>query len=288
MSFTFNGNIIADLTMRSISGTPGIAFHRLVFSCDISVYAWQSLDAVVQDLRGDVFVRPSSGLETLLGSVQPDSAYVIDTRETAYQSQLNFFIDLDRRRLEAVEELRKGGDLSFRLVVAGIADAASRHGPRRVHDSGLSLSVNQRTWIDTLKNMQYGQYLLFEIPVPHAEAAGELKRACEYFEKAREQFWIGHYDESVGDCRKALESLSASLGDKEEVKRVKDAYFAKKDQREDMSIRERLLFLREVTKHMTHPAAHGVDPQSQGAYDNRDARLVLAMTAILLAHSIPA
>ena len=168
----------------------------------------------------------------------------------------------------------------FTLIISGVVDGP--HGPHPATDqSFVPLLVNQKMWIDVLKQMEYGQFMLFEIPVPSPEASKELGQALTYLEKAREHFWRGHYDEAVANCRKTLEELTNGLGDKTELEKSKQSYL-NRELREGMSIESRFLFLREVARHITHPAAHAGQSTNGPAFDRKDATFVISATAIIL------
>lgn len=278
MTIAYNSRIVADIEMRSVSGHSGIGFYRLFFQVDINTTPWQDEVAVFREIRGQIHLRAQGTTEYLLGTAYPEKVLIVDTRPSAIRSQANFYIDLDDRQIETIEDLRKGGDLWFTLTLSGVVDGS--HRPREVTDqSVVPLHVNQKTWIDVLKQMEYGQFMLFEIPVPSPETSKELGQALTYLEKAREHFWRGHYDEAVANCRKALEELTNGLGDQAELDNAKRSY---RETREDMPIESRFLFLREAARHITHPAVHAGQSTAGAAFDRKDATFVLSATAIIL------
>lgn len=282
MTIAYNGKIVTEIETRAINGLSGIGFYRLLFQVDINPTAWKDPPAIFREIRGQIDLGvQGTTTRYLLGTAYPEKALIVDTRPTAFRSQHNFYIDLDGRQIEIVEDLRKGGDLSFWLTISGIVDGC--HGPRQVTDqSVVPLHVNQKAWIDVLKQMEYGQFMLFEIPVPSLEASKELGQALTYLEKAREQFWRGHYDEAVANCRKTLEELTNGLGDQAELEKSKKSYFENREFREGMPIESRFLFLREVTRHITHPAAHAGPSTDGAAFDRKDTTFVISATAIIL------
>lgn len=280
MTIAYNSRIVADIEMRSVSGHSGIGFYRLFFQVDINTTPWQDEVAVFREICGQVRLRTQEAKELLLGTAYPEKSLLVRTRSTAIRSQADFYIDLDAAQIEIMENLRKGGDLWFTLIISGIVDGS--HGPHEVTDpSVVPLHVNQKTWIDVLKQMEYGQFMLFEIPVPSPEASKELGQALTYLEKAREHFWRGHYDEAVANCRKTLEELTNGLGDKTELEKSKQSYL-NSELRKGMPIESRFLFLRDVTQHITHPAAHAGQSTDGAAFDRKDATFVLSATAIIL------
>lgn len=288
MSFTSNaGYTMADIKLTSISGRPGLGVCRISLGCEFTFPASISPGTRIQELRCDVYIRGSTNNEILLGAAFPESSPNLDTKKIAYQTQVFFCFDLDPRRIEAIEELRKGGDLTFRLILTGIAQppTSSSEQPSLVHEWGLSLLVNQRAWMDALTAAGHGRFLLFEIPFPPSGVRKELAEAIDHLERAKHHFDLGHYDEAVARCRRALESLTAGLCDAEEVAKTKSDYFSSREIREDMPIKSRILFLREAIKHVAHLAAHGEALGNQEHYNRHDARLMLSATAATLAYA---
>lgn len=282
MNIAYNGRFVADIEMRSVSGQLGIGFHRLFFRVDINTFAWQDEVAVFREICGQVRLRTQEAKELLLGTAYPEKSLLVRTRSTAIRSQAVFYIDLGAAQIEIIENLRRGGDLWFALIISGVVDVDGHHDPHEVTNRlHVELHVNQKTWIDVLKQMEYGQFMLFEIPVPSPEASKELGQALTYLEKAREHFWRGHYDEAVANCRKTLEELTNGLGDKTELEKSKQSYL-NRELREGMSIESRFLFLREVARHITHPAAHAGQSTNGPAFDRKDATFVISATAIIL------
>lgn len=287
MSMTlYSGYIFADLRLAAVWGRPGLGFYRVGFSCEFSFAGSKQPGARIQELFGTAWVRGASGAEKLLGQVFQESPVVLDSRTSAWNVQVMLCLDLDPYKIEAIENLRNGGDLNFRLMIGGIVQTPSGGQTQAVHENGLSLAVNQRTWIDVLKAAGYGRFLVIEIPYPAEDASGPLAQAVSNLEKAKSHFGMGHYDEAVAGCRKALDSLTAGLGDADKVKEARNSYFEERDIREDMPIEIRARFLREAIRHYAHPAAHGESTSNQEHYDRVDARLMLTITAAALAHEL--
>lgn len=282
MTIAYNGKIVTEIETRAINGLSGIGFYRLLFQVEINTSARGATAVIFREIRGQIDLSvQGTTTRYLLGTAYPEKALIVDTRPTAIRSQHNFYIDLDGRQIEIVEDLRKGGDLSFWLTISGIVDGC--HGPHQVTDqSFVPLLVNQKAWIDVLKRMGYGQFVLFEIPVPSSEASKELGKALTCLEKAREHFWRGHYDEAVANCRKALEELTNGLGDQEKLEESKKLYSGTREIREGMPIESRFLLIREAVRHSTHLAVHAGQSTNGTAFDRKDATFVLSTTAIIL------
>ncbi len=281
---TYNSTFVTEIETRAITGQSGIGFYRLLFRVDINTAAWKDTVAIFKEIRGQIHLRVEGTTAPylhLLGTAYPEQVLIVNTRPTAIRSQANFYIDLDAAQIEIMENLRKGGDLWFTLTISGVVDGP--HGPHEATDrSVVPLHVNQKTWIDVLKQMGYGQFVLFEIPIPSPEASKELGQALTSLENAREHFWRGHYDEAIANCRKALEELTNGLGDQAELKKSKDSYCGTRELREDTPIESRFLFIREAVRNITHLAVHAGQSANGAAFDRKDATFVISATAIIL------
>lgn len=281
MSLTYNGTIFADVALVSIAGRSGAGFYRISFKCQLQFPAQNSPGARIQEFRCAVLVRSSTNnMESHLGEAFTEFAVVLETKRSAWKSDIFFCLDLSALQIEKIEELRNGGDLNFRLMISAVVHPVAGEA-LAAHETGLSLEVNQRSWLDALAAAGYGRFLLFEIPFPNSR--GDTTRAVKDLEKAKEHYVLGHYDEAVAGCRKAIESLTADLDDESRVRAARDAYFTSRDLREDMSIGDRILFLRETIRHLAHPAAHG---GSREHYGRPEASLMLGSTAAVIAHAL--
>lgn len=98
--------------------------------------------------------------------------------------------------------------------------------------------------------------------------------------RAHELLLRGEYDSSVGECRRALESVWKA-GKLEEPARNARSALATMEERKSMSKRERQLALGEAVKNFTQPAHHvdGGDPE---IFSRLDAALAVASTAALV------
>lgn len=288
MGMTYNAtSVVSNLSVQSVSGVPGASFYRFSFLCKAEIPAHEKLVARVHGFRCAVKVKATAPQELLLGEAFTENAVVLETKRVTQNTSLVFCLDLDALQVEKIEELRNGGDLRFRLSVSAVVQPVTTGGEAlTAFDGDVSLQVNQRTWLDTLKSAQYGTFLLFEIPIPAEARDSELSQAVSNLGRAREHYLMGRYDEAVAGCRRTLESLAAGLGDEADIKRVRDSYFESRALREDMPVSSRVLFLREAVRHLAHPAAHGDVSGAQAHYNRHEAMLVLGLTATTLTNAL--
>ena len=292
MGLTYSDNSpIADLSVKSITGRAGMGFYRLLFEVSITQHTipskktWGSFREICGQLR----VGPPGGAHNDLGRIVPEVPLVVFAREAStnmpasYSYSHLFYIDLNQLQIERIEGLRNGGDLEFVLQISGISDGFI--GPHGSHE-WVHFNANQIHWIKVLKEMNYQEFLLFEIPIPPENASGELKQAVKYMSSAKDYLLKGHYDKAVGECRLVLDGLTQGLKDEPELKTAIDLYRRSKT---EMNIDQRFLFLREATRHVCHPPHHVSDELDEvlpTLYDRADAICVLGVTAAILARSL--
>lgn len=285
MSLSYNGRTVCDLNFKNLSGRPGIGIHRLSFFIEYVTSPWPDPGITLSEIRGTVTVQTlgTGTAPQLLGVVVPESPLVIEPRKESFTSQATLCIDLDPARVRAIEDVRNGGDLSF-VVAISCAVVGSKAVAPNMAMGDLYFQVNQRTWIDALKQMGYGDFLLFEIPIPMPHATEELKQAVVKLTKAREHLWAGHYDEVVAACRVCLESITKGLKETDDMKNARNAYAAAG--RKSMSQAERFLFLREAATYVAHTAHHTDETGASASFDRKDAICMLGVTAAILSRAL--
>ncbi len=290
MSLSYSDNSpIANLSVKSITGRPGIGFYRLLFEVSITQHriskkeTWTSF----REISGQVRVGSPRAAHNDLGKTYPEVPLVMVAKQSSPElispdiySHL-FYIDLDPFQIECIEDLRNGGDLKFTLHLSGIADGY--WGPQSRTVQEVHFRANQSDWIKVLGEMKYQEFLLFEIPIPPENASSELKQAIQYLKQAKDHLLKGHYDEVVGKCRLVLESVTKGLKEESDVQTAINTY---SNGRKEMTKNQRILFLREVARHVCHLPHHVSDDSSNVSYDRTDATCVLGVTAAVLARSL--
>ncbi|AKS22877.1 MAG: hypothetical protein C75L2_00020024 [Leptospirillum sp. Group II 'C75'] len=290
MSLTYGDNSpIADLSVKSITGRPGIGFYRLLFEVSITQHriipnkkTWNSF----REIEGQVRVSSTGTAHNDLGRILPESSLVMVAQESSpeltspYTYSHLFYIDLNPLQIDRIEDLRNGGGLEFVLQLSGIADGA--FGPQSRIVQGVDFRANQNTWIKVLKEMKYQEFLLFEIPIPPENASDELKQAVQHLNRAKDHLLKGLYNEAVGECRLVLESVTKGLKEESDFKTAINAYC---NGRKEMTKNQRFLFLREAARHVCHPPHHSGESR-EVSYDRADATCVLVVTSAVVARSL--
>ena len=203
--FTLGSMIIAEATLTRIGGQPGLGFHRLVADVEFDVHGGSGrIDLSLSDLTGVMWLQGQGHPGNYLGQLHRQAGNApIATPKYPSKQVASFEIEMDGRRLDAIEDVRAGRDLAFQLLLtANIVVAAT--GPREPSRSELFYQANQATWVGVLDGMGYRRTLLLEIPMPDQDAPEQLRQAVEYLRQAQDQMLHGKYREAVGACRDRL------------------------------------------------------------------------------------
>jgi hypothetical protein len=188
-------------------------------------------------------------------------------------------IELDARRIEAIERVRIGGDLFFRVNLCGVAHGGREKSSQPVHAT-LQYRANQSTWAEVLEQMDYRQTMLLEIPVPRDDTGPQLPEAAKHLQTAQTHMLRGHFRDAVGACRDVMESLSAALNDEgDQLPEVIKSWF---EGTRSMGKEERLRIVRRAIKILTHPARHADEVSTSIEWGPTDARAAIIMAAALL------
>jgi hypothetical protein len=185
----------------------------------------------------------------------------------SHSSEVYLECDLDRGRLEAIEDLRGGRDLPLHVQVQAQVDDGRWQGGSVEH------AVNQSAWNTVLEAVGYRRALLIEVPVPDSSADPELAAAVAYLAQAQAHLCAGRDRDAVGSCRDVLEELKKLPGaDLPEPGSNQNAW----------SKAERVMKLRQALTKLTHPARHRDEDAARIIWSRIDAQAVVTMTAGLI------
>ena len=287
MGLTYSDNSpIAELSVKSVTGRPGVGFYRLLFGVSITQHRISKTWNSFREIWGQVRVGSLGNAHNELGRINPEVPIAMVAGESppglssSYTYSHLFYIDLNALQIEHVEGLRNGGDLNFVIQFSGIADGV--FGLHPCHDQ-VHFEANQSTWLKVLKEMKYREFLLFEIPIPSENTSDELNQALRHLTQAKDHLLKGHYNDVVGKCRLVLEGITKGLKEGSDFQTAIDAY---KNRKEEMKKDQRFLFLREAARHVCHLPLHVSDEPNGVSYDREEAKCVLGVTAAILARSL--
>jgi len=152
-------------------------------------------------------------------------AFIIPQGYDGYKDQHCYLeFSLDAIRIDALEKLRAGGDLSLRLdaiLQVNKLHSLNQRPPNQPlaeivwgyvqpHKLFLQtdLKIPRDVWISrVLRNVGYGIVQVIELPAAPLEACASLDHSFKALQQAQEMHKIGLYDEAVGKCRVALDKF---------------------------------------------------------------------------------
>ncbi len=263
-----SGRQWASGNVKQISGQRGLGFYRLTFVLMLNVETSDSvLGERLTTMAADIFAggRP-------LGRANPIPQQLpIMPANYAQERQVNFEIELDRARLEAIEDVRNGADLTFNLTLSStLIDSAGQ--PRQTN-AQTAYTANQSTWVAALEQMDYRKVMLLELPMPDAHLSPELAAAATSLGQAQQAMARGDYREAVGLCRDVLEEIMRALKDDDNI----DFSGAR-----EMDKAKRLRLLRRAARVFTHPARHRDEVTASFEWNRIDAASTISIVAALL------
>ena len=130
-----------------------------------------------------------------------------------------------------------------------------------------------------LRGLNWSELELIELPSANAATSPQLSRALKRFQDAQDFYRRGHWEESMGSCRKAFEALVKEITGKDDMSQA-DAAFAA-----FISESGKAKLLSEVVKAFTpflHLARHEQVPAIP--IEPKDAMLALLFTASTLSY----
>lgn len=264
------GYRLAEVRQIRPNGLRGAGTYLLVLTVEMSVGPVRAATEL-HNLVLRVEIENDKGREVIGWGEVEDHGVVRLTQHTTHR-QLSFLIQLSPHQLEAIESRRNGGDLKLSVWMFGEA----RQGAKMNGFAERSEYVlTQQEWLGALEKMGARRTLLFELALPSGDDSARTVLA-EILTKAHSHLLKGHYDEVVGFCRQAVEYIEKRNDDKALVENAREKY---RSNRESMDVAERLLFLREVLKNVTHLGSHYCD---KPGFSRQQAHAVLGMTVALL------
>ena len=263
------GYRLAEVRTIHVSGLPAIGGYVLVCRLDVSI-GKVNAETLIRDLsiRLELAGREINGL---IGYGISDGRPEVRWFDHSSHEQMIFLIQLSPYQVEAVEKIRNGGDIQFSVWLYGEVQQADKVTAIREQSE---YRIPQQEWVQALGQMNYRNVLLFELPLPPAK--NEKSPLAELLSKAQEHLVSGRYDESILCCRQAIECVENSNSDRRLAANAVEKY---KTSRTEMDVNERIVFLREALKNITHSAGHYNDREG---FSYNQARMVLGVTVAIL------
>ncbi len=200
----------------------------------------------------------------------PSSTQAIQCQNFPNNSeQLIFEVIFTKEQINCIEEKRQETDLILNFALRALT--FSDNSVWTSFDCG-DVTIPREHWLQALNSSGFRQTLLFELPLP--PLASELD---ELLSKSQEFIETGHYKDAVMQCRHIIEQLETIRGDKK-LSLAANKMAQSKNEREEMTAKERMLSLREQLKNICHLGAH-----SKEKFTRSQAKSMLGVTIALLA-----
>lgn len=274
MSFQHeNGHDAINFGAGPISGMPAVSGYLLRFTVEYSAPPWNPKWGDVAPTFRNVVGKVEVGDKRIrLGTATPEMPLVVCPHKYPQNSAILFELLLSTQQVEGLERLRAGGPLDFSLQLSGERSVGYTHS--REH-TVVHFRVEQSKWIDVLRDMGYGVFLLCEISIELGDD-GKFREAWTALSRSRQLLYGGHFNNVVAECRIALEAAFETVGLAERVSSA-----AKKRAYDPMAMtkRERLLDLVGVVRHAAQLSVHVDDAIQVVEYSRDEALLIYGATA---------
>lgn len=269
---TSTGLTIVDFKINSVHGAPALGAYQLKFSLDYAMPNHDEELAYFHNTLAKVYVGPNS---TYLGKATPEVPKTYRPNLHPQNGAILYEILLTANSLDEIEKIRTGGDLDFKLDISGeYYDGYNR----LCNTVSVTFKANQKSWIDTLKNMKHKSSVIFELPMDTNENAN-INTALEAIEKAKEHLYYGNYDDVIAKCRISLESIISSWG---EISALRKASMDKAN-RKEMSKELRFFNIIDQICHFTHLAHHPDVNNEYISFTRSEAVFILGATITAIA-----
>lgn len=281
-----NNRAIADIDLKNIYGKKGLGVYRLQFDMTFDPYSGDSDEdkkLVVSNFNTEVYIHQRGQKEAqklYLGRAIPDKVpLVFEIKTTNYKTHASFILDLSKYQLDLIEELRKGEEITIFINLSCEIKGPDIH---TTDKRELRYYVDKSEWLKALKAMQYGDFLLFEIPIPDSKS--EIpEKILNHLKSARDHFIKGHYEVTLAKCRYVHDLLTDHLKDLGSIKEADKLYSDNQTKRE-MSKEDRMLLIRNSVRHFTHLAHHLEDDEDgeEIVFTRKQAETILGLTAAMV------
>jgi hypothetical protein len=194
----YGGTKMARLAIGSLHAEAGLGFYLLILVARITLDPPRQGWVKVQDIRGALLAGGPSG-QRILSALRWREPFVrtVHEGERTAEDWIDLVAELDRSRMEAVEDLRAGGDLNLAARVQLLVQTEKELFWTRSLEEAV-YRVPQSEWVRILKQAGYDRRLLLEIPAPNPEEFPELARAAGLLREAQEALFRGGLSEGGG------------------------------------------------------------------------------------------
>ena len=269
---TYNTKSLGEFEITLQGGQPALWGHILNFQLTARLTASESENLILHVNPFDVYV---SGKYVGLATPYPGSQSLVQ-RTWADTETCLLRLSLQPRMVQAIEELRNGGGLTFRLQ--GYYRILDQGSETYLGHNNQEISILQGVWVPMLAQMGYQRTLLLELPIPDSNNQSGLGEATELLSRSQTLIAEGQYTEAVGLCRDVLEVVSRILNDTQNSSFRSELFQDIRSKNKS----DRIQMLRYTLKVLTHPARHRDEVAVAIEWTRNDAASIVAITAAIL------
>lgn len=284
MSISYSGYDLGRLLRKRVHGRHGAGTGLLNMDVEFDWHGLQVLGNRIRITHVIGMLKIIAANESFdLGTV----SYLNEGSPTrlpalAVEVNLPFCCELFPVHINAIEEVRKGGpvvlELGVRLVLEDYKGNEHRQSTSTQNYEVVRFELEAETWSKLLSGMGYRKELLISVPIETADSHPTWKSASAAFLRAEKSFRNGLARETVSACREVLEVLQERWPRTDELPNP------------SWNLEKRYCALLAAAKHLTDPAHHSDGRASTSSspvvYDLDDAKVVIALTATLLAKAL--
>lgn len=261
-----DGSRLGEVNAVTAHGLPGCGVYVLSLHLKVSTMNFES-EVFLSELSSQIELGETA-LRIARGTIEGHP--VIRWTEHSSDEALQFIFYLSASQVESIETYRGGADLKLGIWLSG--KAKYENNLQRFSDKEI-YTLPKQQWLKALATMNFKHSMLFELPMPK-EGGDDVDSYRLLLERAQSHILNGHYQESVGLCRQVIEYVESFKEDKKDASEAVKKY---KDDRKNMTTVQRILFLREALKNITHLGNH---PSEE--FSRHQAQAILGMTVALL------
>lgn len=267
-----SGDSFAEINLDRIAGQPGIGHVRLFVGLNAYIREQpEGSHTEIGGFSGSLMVQGPDGQLGHVAMLYPqDPPLVIEAHPSSSSRGFVMVADLDRGRVEAIENLRAGKSLRWTIRLG----ARVYHGGHTQNVGGeLSQEMLGAQWLAVLESANYSKALVLEVPLA-GNGPRKLKRAFKHLASANEYKLKGDWRSAVGQCRECIEALTKAYPGEDTQASFENLRRKSRDER--MAVLRRALIL------LPHAARHDDPDEVEVAWTRQDAETIVAMAASLL------
>ena len=280
MSLIVGSIIVAEIRIQTVTLRPIVGAYELLFPLHVAVSPAQDPRHSAVISGAEVTVRTSTGSQQIIGFARPDIPVTIRTRKFPSIITPTLRLTLQPQQLTAIEDFRSDGDVIFDLRAVGEgADSQTEHS---VQDDWRT-QIPRSAWIEEMRKSGAMDILLIEVPMPVGKMADEWREITASLVRARKHFVDGDYHSCVSISRGVIQELGhMNFKQLDWAKPLLDSLAS---ERSTMVKDQREAAILAVVRHYTHQAHHADSEGGITSYSRSEAKLVLTLTAALVARA---